>query len=199
MPHHHQDWRAILANLPFSIHVSFYQRKQGHWIARWRSEKVLHQLYMGKEAPAWYPCYMRSCNHFQPREPKSRVQPPRGQRRNVIGYRNSEQTIQRMRAAHRGKVLSQAHRAALRESKLRRDAASGYVAPYRQIASQLKAQIQQGRWKAGQQLPGTVDASHLFGVDKATTNKAYRVLAEEHIVVIRSGVGTFVAHPQNEG
>lgn len=193
MPQQPQDWRAILTNLPAAIHISFYLSKREYWIARWRAEKILHQLYMGKEVPAWHPCYLRKCDHFKARESQSNVQPPpRGQRRNVIGYRNSEQTIQCMRAAHRGKVLSQAHRQALRESKLRRDAASGYVPPYRQIAGQLKERIQQGHWKAGQQLPNMVDAAHLFRVDKATINKAYRLLAEEHIVVIRPGVGTFL-------
>ena len=54
------------------------------------------------------------------------------------------------------------------------------------------------RWQAGQRLPSFVEAAKQFGVDEATISKAYRVLAEEKLVVILPGQGTFLSHLTKE-
>jgi GntR family transcriptional repressor for pyruvate dehydrogenase complex len=61
------------------------------------------------------------------------------------------------------------------------------------IATELRAQIEQGRLEAGRQLPGHRELAALFSVSVGSVREALSVLIAEGLVETRAGRGTFVA------
>jgi DNA-binding GntR family transcriptional regulator len=67
------------------------------------------------------------------------------------------------------------------------------LSPSRQIAAWFRERIQAGEFRPGQRLPTERDLQQQLGVAATTTRRAYRLLAEEGLVVTTAGRGTHVA------
>jgi DNA-binding GntR family transcriptional regulator len=65
-------------------------------------------------------------------------------------------------------------------------------APYLRAADELRADIAQGRYKVGDQLPGAPDLEKRFRIAPMTLRNAMRVLREEGLIYSVQGRGTFV-------
>ena len=75
------------------------------------------------------------------------------------------------------------------------EAGSG-VAYYVQIAQQVRHAIRAGLLRQGDQLPRVRDVVASVAVNPNTVLRAYRDLEREGLLVMRAGLGTFVAAPQ---
>jgi GntR family histidine utilization transcriptional repressor len=67
------------------------------------------------------------------------------------------------------------------------------AAPYAQVKTYLKAQLQKGRWPPGALMPSEAELVAEFGVSRMTVNRAFRELQVEGLVERVQGVGTFAA------
>ncbi|GMA15269.1 FadR family transcriptional regulator (plasmid) [Deinococcus metallilatus] len=63
---------------------------------------------------------------------------------------------------------------------------------YTQIAEQITRLVQEGEFRAGQQLPSERDLSQLFGVSRPTIREALIALEVSGLVEVRVGVGVFI-------
>ncbi len=63
---------------------------------------------------------------------------------------------------------------------------------YRQLAASVRRAVLDGTLVAGSSLPATRDAAGALGVNAETVQRAYRVLADDGLVVSRVGRGTRV-------
>lgn len=75
--------------------------------------------------------------------------------------------------------------------EFRLDQRSG-VAPYLQLAQQVRHSIRLGYLRPGDQLPRVKDVVASLAINPNTVLKAYRELEREGLVEGRPGVGTFV-------
>ncbi len=64
---------------------------------------------------------------------------------------------------------------------------------YRKIYDSLKRQISAGELKKGDKLPFERELCEKFGVERITVRKALSMLVDEHLIVKKPGVGSFVA------
>lgn len=69
---------------------------------------------------------------------------------------------------------------------------------YQQIKDAVKENIMEGRLKEDQQLPSVRELSKELKVSILTVKKAYDELEEEGFIVIRQGLGSFVASNNEE-
>lgn len=69
---------------------------------------------------------------------------------------------------------------------------------YQEIANKLRAQIQAGVYKSGEQLALEREMCEQYGVSRITIKKAVDQLVKEGLVVKRRGSGTFVKSLANE-
>jgi GntR family transcriptional regulator len=69
---------------------------------------------------------------------------------------------------------------------------------YSQIARQIRARIVSGELPAGTELPAVRSIASDLGVNLNTVARAYRMLEEEHFVVIRDRTGAVVAPPARD-
>lgn len=67
------------------------------------------------------------------------------------------------------------------------------VAPYRQIAGELRRRIDSGEFAPGARLPSAVDLAAEYGVAVLTGRKALGVLVDEKRAYRAIGMGTYVA------
>ena len=67
-----------------------------------------------------------------------------------------------------------------------------FPAKYREIADYLRAQIEEGRLKPGDQMEGQAALVERFGVAMATVVRALDELRKEGLVATKPGLGTFV-------
>lgn len=67
---------------------------------------------------------------------------------------------------------------------------------YYQLAEWIREQVQSGQWNAGVQLPSERELGEQAGVSRMTARQAVAYLAREGVLVVRAGVGTFVAEPK---
>jgi GntR family transcriptional regulator len=67
---------------------------------------------------------------------------------------------------------------------------------YFQLAATIRAQIQAGTLEAGKQLPAERDLAREAGISRMTARQALAELAQAGDVVVRHGIGTFVATPK---
>jgi DNA-binding FadR family transcriptional regulator len=63
------------------------------------------------------------------------------------------------------------------------------------VASLLRKQIMEGRYKAGERLPAEPELMEEFGVGRSTIREAVRILSHSGILRVKQGLGTF-AEPQ---
>ena len=64
---------------------------------------------------------------------------------------------------------------------------------YMQIAEQLRSNIQQATYQAGEKLPTEMQLAERFGVNRHTVRNAIALLKDEGLVRVDRGRGTFVA------
>jgi len=64
---------------------------------------------------------------------------------------------------------------------------------YHQLTGILKAEIESGKWRAGEQLPTETNLAELFGISKITVRQGLQELAELGYIRREQGRGTFVA------
>lgn len=68
---------------------------------------------------------------------------------------------------------------------------------YQQIADDLRAQITNGRYTPGDQLPSLVELCHTYRVSKVTAGNALAVLDQEGVIAVRHGRRSIVLAPHN--
>lgn len=66
---------------------------------------------------------------------------------------------------------------------------------WRQIADDIRADIESGALQPGAKLPGSIELAEIYGVAKNTTARAVAELREEGLVTVLFGRGTFVSKP----
>jgi len=64
---------------------------------------------------------------------------------------------------------------------------------WRQIADDLRAEIESGALPAGAKLPGEPELARIYGVAKATVHNAIVALKDEGLLTVSLGRGTFVS------
>ena len=64
--------------------------------------------------------------------------------------------------------------------------------PYLQLARILRERVTSGAYPAGRKIPGYVALEDEFGVANVTVRRAVRLLADEGLLEIVPGRGTFV-------
>src|SRR5664279_4847388 len=75
------------------------------------------------------------------------------------------------------------------------DAASG-VALWRQVADGIERGIADGRFAAGEKLPGEMEIAETYRVNRHTVRRALAALAERGLVRAERGSGTYVEAPK---
>jgi GntR family transcriptional regulator len=70
---------------------------------------------------------------------------------------------------------------------------SGPEYVWRQIADDLRADIESGALPVGSKLPGEPELGRIYGVAKATVHNAIVRLRDEGLLTVTLGRGTFVA------
>lgn len=63
---------------------------------------------------------------------------------------------------------------------------------YEQIAADIAADIRSGQLSAGSRLPSADDLADTYGVARLTARRAVRHLADQGLVTVRPGRGTYV-------
>ena len=74
------------------------------------------------------------------------------------------------------------------------DTASG-VALWRQVADGIERGIADGRFAAGEKLPGEMEIAETYRVNRHTVRRALATLAERGLVRAERGSGTYVESP----
>ena len=64
---------------------------------------------------------------------------------------------------------------------------------YQRVATELRGEIDDGRWKAGDRIPTEVELSARFSVSRNTVRQALDLLHSMNLVTRQQGRGTFVA------
>jgi GntR family transcriptional regulator len=67
---------------------------------------------------------------------------------------------------------------------------------YYQLAERIREEIERGARKPGEQLPSERELSEQLGISRMTERQAITYLAQKGTLVIKPGVGTFVAEPK---
>lgn len=67
---------------------------------------------------------------------------------------------------------------------------------YYQLVEQLREQLQMGELEPGAQLPSERELSEQFGISRMTVRQAIAYLVQQGLLVVKQGVGTFVAEPK---
>jgi GntR family transcriptional regulator, phosphonate transport system regulatory protein len=75
------------------------------------------------------------------------------------------------------------------------DTATG-VALWRRVADGIERGIAEGRFAAGERLPGETDIAETYGVNRHTVRRALATLAERGLVRAERGSGTYVEAPR---
>src|SRR5271166_5545222 len=75
------------------------------------------------------------------------------------------------------------------------DMASG-VALWRQVADGIERGIAEGRFAAGERLPGETEIAETYRVNRHTVRRAIAALAERGLVRAERGSGTYVEAPR---
>lgn len=71
----------------------------------------------------------------------------------------------------------------------------GPVPPYRQIADDIRRQIEDGTIPPGRRIPSMVEMEQTYNVARDTLRKATQVLKDEGLVETVTGMGIYVVDP----
>lgn len=74
-----------------------------------------------------------------------------------------------------------------------REVLEGPEPMYRQIATRLKTQIEDGTYPPNSRMPSETELCERFGVSRRTARSAYAILLESGHVVTSQGKGTYAA------
>ncbi|MDG4786251.1 GntR family transcriptional regulator [Micromonospora sp. WMMD1102] len=66
------------------------------------------------------------------------------------------------------------------------------LAPYRQLAAILAAQIQRGDWKPDRAIPSEAQLVQRYGIARATVRRAIALLVDEGVLYVVPQRGTYV-------
>ncbi len=66
------------------------------------------------------------------------------------------------------------------------------TAPYKRIAEGIRARIEAGELKSGEQVPSATEICNAYGVSRNTALRALKLLKEEGLITIEQGWGSFV-------
>lgn len=80
-------------------------------------------------------------------------------------------------------------------SQIDRDAR---LPPWKQIANQLRADINAGRYGPDDPLPSITRLTQEYGVARHTANKALRQMATEGLAELEPGMGYFAVRPAGQ-
>jgi len=69
----------------------------------------------------------------------------------------------------------------------------GPVPPYRQVADDLRRQIEDGTFPPGRAIPSMIHLEEEYGLARDTLRKATQVLKDEGLVYTVNGMGIFVS------
>jgi GntR family transcriptional regulator len=72
---------------------------------------------------------------------------------------------------------------------------SGIEHVWRQIADDLRKEIESGALQAGAKLPSEVELAEIYGVARVTVRTAIGSLREAGLLKVTTGRGTFVTKP----
>jgi len=72
----------------------------------------------------------------------------------------------------------------------------GGIALYRQIKQDLSRRIERGQLRPGDALPSEAELCESYGVSRPTLRQATQDLIRDGLLVVRRGVGTYVAQPK---
>ncbi len=64
---------------------------------------------------------------------------------------------------------------------------------YQKIADSLRSEILEGKWIAGERLPTVRKMTETWHCTPGTVQRAYKILADQGLIVSRAGQGTHVA------
>lgn len=67
---------------------------------------------------------------------------------------------------------------------------------YYQLAELIRDQVHRGNFQAGEQLPAVQELADQAGISRMTARQAVDLLVRDGTLVVRHGVGTFVAEPK---
>jgi GntR family transcriptional regulator len=67
--------------------------------------------------------------------------------------------------------------------------------PYLQVAAILRERIRSGDLPPGARVPSITTLMQEYGIARNTARRAIGVLADEGLITVRQGWGTFVARP----
>ena len=73
------------------------------------------------------------------------------------------------------------------------------VAPYKQVAAQIRAMIEDGSIRPGGKIPSETRITQETGVARSTARRAVKLLREEGIVVTAAGFASYAYHLPGEG
>lgn len=68
----------------------------------------------------------------------------------------------------------------------------GPIAPYRQVAAILRQRIESSQYRPGTRLPSIIDLVQEFGIARTTAAKALRLLVQEGLAELSTGMGYYV-------
>jgi DNA-binding GntR family transcriptional regulator len=69
------------------------------------------------------------------------------------------------------------------------------VPPYKRIAAELRAKIEAGELRPGEQVPSANKLAEEHGVNRNTALRALKLLAGEGLITMEQGWGSFVSDP----
>jgi GntR family transcriptional regulator len=69
------------------------------------------------------------------------------------------------------------------------------TAPYKRIAAELRAKIETGELRPGEQVPSASQICDTYSVSRNTALRALGILRDEGLITVEQGWGSFVATP----
>jgi DNA-binding GntR family transcriptional regulator len=67
------------------------------------------------------------------------------------------------------------------------------TAPYKRIAADLRARIEAGELRPGEQVPSASQLCETYSVSRNTALRALKLLRDEGLIMMEQGWGSFVA------
>ena len=78
------------------------------------------------------------------------------------------------------------------KSLIKSDFELNHIPLYLQVKDKLSQEIEGKKYKYGEKLPSELELAAMFGVSRSTLREAVKLMAQEGLVTIKRGLGTFV-------
>lgn len=79
------------------------------------------------------------------------------------------------------------------------DMAREQTPPYKRIAAELRARIESGELRPGEQVSSASEICAAYEVSRNTALRALKVLRDDGLITVEQGWGSFVAMPSDQG